>query len=293
MTNILKNIPRIETKLNQTLEIESQKEVSKMEGFARAIMTTDTRMKMIKAVIEFAKGKKDGSPSEISISGVAKGSGMIAPGMATMLSYIITDAGIRKKDAQSMLEKAVASSFNSITVDGDMSPDDSVIMLANGASNIQLTKENLPIFQNALNLVTAYLAREIIKDGEGATKIIQIQIQGAEDHTQAKKAALAIANSLLVKTAFFGEDANWGRILTALGYSGCSFTLSRVNLFFGKYQLCKNGQGVVFDETELKAYLKNKEINIFLKLGKGKGQAKVLTTDLSYDYVRINADYRS
>lgn len=279
MDNISKAVPSLTSSIPFS-EQNSQK------SFATAILTTDSKAKGGRI-----QGEIDGK--KFTLSGVAKGAGMIAPNMATMLCYISTDLDIEKNLLQQALEKSVFQSFNAITVDGDMSPDDSVIIFANGSSGIKLEKDNMDLFQDSLNELTLYLAKQMLLDAEGANKLIEIRVYGAKNDSQARHAGLTIANSLLVKTAFFGNDANWGRILTALGYSKVDFNLEEVNLNFGPYTLCKNGQGQSFNEEELLAYLKNKEIKVELTIGNGPGQSTVYTTDLSYEYVRINADYRS
>lgn len=282
---ILKSIPGLAENILGKIHSQKGKNPSDQKDFAKAIMTTDTRPKGARVTVT--------QGDSFSISGVAKGAGMIAPNMATFLCYLTTDARVNPPQLQKCLKEAVDLSFNRLTIDGDMSPDDSVIMMANGSSNIKMGLENIKIFQESLNELTLYLAREILLDGEGTTKVIKINVQGAKNNEGARIAALAISNSMLVKTAFFGEDANWGRVLTALGYSGAIFNLSKVNLFFGPHQVCRNGQGVKFSESEVKKYLENSEIDLNLDLGLGRGSYFIYTTDLTYEYVKINADYRT
>ncbi len=281
---IEESIPNFYQFMNSTSAVQD----CNQESFARAIMTTDTRPKSASVLVTTTKG-------HFRLSGVAKGAGMIAPNMATMLCYLSTDANLAPELLQELLEKSVQRSFNSITIDGDMSPDDSILLFANGASQVNIIagSEEAEAFDNGLQELTMYLAKEIVRDGEGANKLVTISVSGAATVQQAKQAALTIANSMLVKTAFFGEDANWGRILTALGYSGVPYQQEDVQLFFGSFQLCRDGQGLAFDEDDLKKYLSQAEFAILLKIGKGDGQATVFTSDLSYDYVKINADYRS
>lgn len=257
------------------------------KDFAQAIMTTDTYPKAASVVIPHAKGT-------YRLSGVVKGAGMIAPNMATMLGYITTDAALSAQDMTAMLAYSVERSFNSITIDGDMSPDDSLLFMANGASGVTIaSQEDKEIFARALEELTLHLAKELVRDGEGATKLVAITVHEAATYEQAKQAGLTIANSLLVKTAFFGEDANWGRIITALGYSENAFELDKISLELGPYPLLHRGEAVDFSETQIKRVLAQSEFEIDLYLDQGGQSATVYTSDLSYDYVKINAEYRS
>lgn len=256
---------------------------------AQAIMTTDTFFKEM--AIQFEVGGQI-----VKIGGIAKGSGMIAPNMATMLAFLTTDAHISDGCLTDCLRESVNRTFNMITVDGQQSTNDMVAILANGmAGNKEIIfgKKSTFIFQEALNFVCQELAKMIIKDGEGATKFIEITIKGAESVDDAKRIAQAIANSNLVKTAFFGEDANWGRIMAAIGSSGAEFEPSKINLFFGSEMIVANGEGLSYEEARVNQVLKSAEIKVTVDLNTGEAGATVWTTDLSYEYVRINAAYRT
>ena len=259
---------------------------------AQAIMTTDTYPKYISKKFKINGGLA-------TVWGCAKGAGMIHPSMsfnglhATMLSYILTDAYIETKTLQKCLETAVKQSFNCISVDGDTSTNDTVIILANGASGVKLSGANLKTFQNALNEITLSLAKDIARDGEGATKFVEIEVSGAASAAGAAQIASTIATSPLFKTAIFGRDANWGRIIAAAGRAGVNFDPYKADIFVGSLKVCKKGQAVVFDESKAKKILNKKEIKITLNLNDGKYSAKYYTCDFSLDYVKINADYRS
>ncbi|MCL6590044.1 MAG: bifunctional glutamate N-acetyltransferase/amino-acid acetyltransferase ArgJ [Firmicutes bacterium] len=256
---------------------------------ARAIMTTDTFPKV--AAVEF---ELDGVP--VRIGGIAKGSGMIHPNMATMLGFITTDLAIQPKILQKALAHAGERSFNRITVDGDTSTNDCLLTLANGkAGNKPITKTNeaYQTFLKALTYVCLELAKLIARDGEGATKFVEIKVTGAKTEGEAVKIGKAVATSNLVKTAIFGGDANWGRILAAAGYSGVKFNPDLVNIYIGDLLVCRGGAGLVFDEAKAKEILKQKELLIRIEMGSGKEEASIWTCDLSYDYVKINGSYRS
>jgi glutamate N-acetyltransferase/amino-acid N-acetyltransferase len=255
-----------------------------------AIMTTDAFPK-----IETASCRLRGKT--VKLCGMVKGAGMIRPNMATMLSFLVTDANIKASLLQKMLKKAAEVSYNSITVDGDTSTNDTVLLLANGrAKHPQLTNMDRDgqAFQSMLNRVCGNLAKSVVKDGEGATKFVEILVAGAKNREDAKKAAYAIAHSPLVKTAFFGEDANWGRILCALGYSSARINPNRVDLLFNQFPVVKNGVGVG-GRLEEKAgkVLKGKSFRVTVDLHQGKASFLLFTTDLSFEYVKINASYRS
>ncbi|MGX9727413.1 MAG: bifunctional glutamate N-acetyltransferase/amino-acid acetyltransferase ArgJ [Candidatus Electronema sp. VV] len=261
------------------------------DSLARAIMTTDTVPKTAAAEIMI-----DGVP--VRLFAAAKGSGMIMPNMATMLCFAVTDANI----AQPALQQAVSSgadlSFNRITVDGDTSTNDTVLCLANGAAGNALIDasrpEQLAVFTKALHGIFKDLAKQIVRDGEGATKLVTIRVEGATTQEDAVNAARTIANSPLVKTAFFGEDANWGRIIAALGRSGAKFEPERVAIAFDDALLVENGFGLGKEaEAAATQVLKNKEFSVTVSLGAGVAAAEMLTCDLSCDYVKINANYRS
>jgi glutamate N-acetyltransferase/amino-acid N-acetyltransferase len=249
---------------------------------AKAIMTTDTRPKS--ANIEL-----DG----ITITGIAKGAGMIAPNMATMLSVIATDAVISAPLLQRALAEAAERSFNCIVVDGDMSTNDTVIALASGASGIEITEEEYERFAGCLAAVCISLAQSIVKDGEGVTKFITLQIVGAETPQGAKQIGNTIATSPLVKTAFYGGDANWGRILAAAGRAGVSLDQSKLSLWFDDLQLVASGTPLNYDQGRANAIAAQPEINIRLDLGQGSNEATIWTCDLSHDYVDINGHYRT
>jgi len=264
------------------------------DGFgdvASAMMTTDKVPK-----VSYKKIKID--KTEVSILGVAKGSGMIMPDMATMLCFIMTDAQIVFPELQAVLRNCVDRTFNRITVDGDTSTNDMVLVLANGtAGNKWIDDDNAKgreIFEAAVLEICRELALKIVADGEGATKLVTVRVVGARDDEGAMNAAQTIANSALVKTAFFGEDANWGRIVAALGRSGCQFNPDRVAIYFDDAQMVKDGVGLGDKAEEAcSAVLKKDRFAVVVDLQDGLGQAEVYTCDFSLDYVRINADYRS
>jgi glutamate N-acetyltransferase/amino-acid N-acetyltransferase len=252
---------------------------------AEAIMTTDTRPKTASATFEVGG-------TTVTISGMAKGAGMIAPNMATMLGFIVTDAALPPSELQSQLSRSVKTSFNCITVDGDMSTNDTVLALANGASGIEhLSGADLDTFSAALDQVCTGLARQIARDGEGATKLIKIHVRGAPDEAAARTVGLSVANSNLVKTAIFGRDPNWGRILCAAGYAGVDFDPDRTTVSIVNMPIYASGRGVPFDHDAAVEALGAEEIPIDIDLGSGDGEATIYTCDLTYDYVRINAEY--
>lgn len=255
-----------------------------------AIMTTDAFPKMVGVRTDI--GGKD-----VTIMGIAKGAGMIHPNMATMLSYIATDCFISPSLLDKALRKAVDASFNSITVDGDTSTNDTVLVFANGvAGNKPLTSRSRDMekFQGALNYVTKELAKMIVRDGEGATKLIEINVKGAASNSDARKAANAIGRSNLVKTAFFGNDPNWGRIAAATGYSGAGVIPEKMDIYFNDVQVVKDGLCVGGDwEVKARNAMKGAEVKVTVNLNMGKGDATVWASDLTYEYVKINASYRS
>lgn len=261
-----------------------------LDDVASAIMTTDTFPKM-----ETCSGQAGGVG--YTVAGIAKGAGMIMPNMATMLSFIITDAAVEPAFLQQTFRRAVDSSFNAITVDGDMSTNDTCLIMANGmAGNPVITEGSAEgnSFATILNDVLLSLAKQIVKDGEGATKFVEIRISGAKDDSDAKRVAMAIANSSLVKTAFFGQDANWGRIFAAVGYSGAEVDQARLSLRFDDVCMARNGIYAGEDaEARGTEVLKQKEFTVSVDLGIGSGTATVYTSDLTHEYVSINADYRS
>ena len=261
-----------------------------LDDVSRAIMTTDTFPKM-----EVQNGVAGGVP--YSIAGIAKGAGMIMPNMATMLAFIVTDAAVEPAWLKRVFKEANDASFNIISVDGDTSTNDTALIMANGMAGNPQIKAGTPdadSFDLHLRAVLLALAKQIVKDGEGATKLVEITIRGARSGADAKRAAMAVANSLLVKTAFFGQDANWGRILAAVGYSGAEVDPDKAELFFDDVQMVKNGIFAGGDaEARGTEVLRKKEFAVTVDLKLGEGVSTVYTSDLSYDYVKINADYRT
>jgi len=254
-----------------------------------AIMTTDLVAKEIAVEFEIQDEK-------VRIGGMAKGSGMVHPNMATMIGVITTDVNISKGLLEKALKDIVSRTFNRVSVDGDTSVCDMVIMLANGtADNTGILKDDYEYtkFKDALELVCTALARMIAKDGEGATKLIEIIADGALSSEDAYKVVCSVAKSPLVKTAIFGEDANWGRIITAVGYSTAQFDPNLVDISIGSLMVCRNGTAVDFDEKEAKKILKDREIKITINLKRGKFSDRMWTCDFSCDYVKINGSYRS
>ena len=256
---------------------------------SQAIMTTDTMPKQ--AEIRINIGGK-----EVRIGGMAKGSGMIHPDMATMISVITTDANITSDALSAALRAAADVSYNRISIDGDTSVCDKVLLLAScmaGNDEITLGSSDGAIFTDALKDVCIRLSKMLAADGEGATKLLTIDITGAKSDDDAHKIACAIAKSPLCKTAAFGNDANWGRLLTAAGYSGAQFDPEKVDIFIGDVQVCRNGGGLAFDENKALDVLKQDEVLYTLAFGDGDGADTMWTCDLSVDYVRINANYRT
>ncbi len=260
---------------------------------AEGIMTTDTVKKEI--AIEFEIGGKT-----CHIGGIAKGSGMIHPNMATMLVFITTDVKISPAMLQKALSTDIQSTFNMLSVDGDTSTNDMVVVLANGmAENDEITSdgEAFCTFMQALNTLTVSLCREIAGDGEGATKLLECKVTGADSDNIAKTVAKSVICSSLLKAAMFGADANWGRVLCAIGYSGANVDVNKIDVSFasnkGEILVCKNGAGVDFSEEIAKEILLEKEIDILVSLGNGDYSAPAWGCDLTYDYVKINGDYRT
>ena len=260
---------------------------------AVGIMTTDTVMKEI--AVEFEIGGHT-----CRIGGIAKGSGMIHPNMATMLVFITTDCAIAPDMLQKALSGDIANTFNMVSVDGDTSTNDMVSVLANGlAGNDPITceGEDFTTFMKALNTVTVDLCRKIAGDGEGATKLLECRVTGGKDIHNAKTVAKSVICSSLLKAAMFGADANWGRVLCAIGYSGADVDVNKVDVSFrscaGQVDVCKNGAGIPFSEEEAKQVLLQKEIEILIGLGDGDANATAWGCDLTYDYVKINGDYRT
>jgi glutamate N-acetyltransferase/amino-acid N-acetyltransferase len=260
------------------------------DGVARAMMTTDAFPKMSGRTITVGS-------QEIHLLGLAKGAGMIHPDMATMLAFVVTDALLADGLLEHSLQKAVNGSFNRITVDRDTSTNDMALLLASGEAENQEIVEGssaLDQFNAALSEIMLDLAKMIVRDGEGATKLVCIQVNGAASDSDALVAARSVATSQLVKTAFFGEDANWGRIIAAVGYSGAAVEPDQVSILFDSVTMVAKGLGLGQEqETRASEILKKPEFTVTIDLGLGKGSAYYYTSDLTYDYVRINADYRS
>jgi glutamate N-acetyltransferase/amino-acid N-acetyltransferase len=269
--------------------ISEQKTTAQVEQFEQAILTTDTCTKHVGVQMEI-----DGKV--VSIGGAAKGSGMIHPNMATMLGFVTTDVHIAQEDLWQALKQVTNKTFNMITVDGDTSTNDMVLVLANGmAGNQQLTKEHKDWdrFVQGLDIVCQDLAKKIARDGEGATKLIEVHVEGALNDEAAQAVGKSVIGSSLVKTAVFGTDPNWGRIVCAVGYSGQFLNPDQVKVSLGNITVVENGLPVVFEEDEAKEYLEQENIQILVQLNQGPGKAVCWGCDLSYDYVRINASYRT
>lgn len=255
----------------------------------RAIITTDTHSKSVTCEFEL-------SGKTVRMGAIAKGSGMIRPNMATMLCYITTDIAIDQALLQKAVSGCVEKSFNMISVDGDMSTNDMVIVLANGeTNNAKITEENADyqIFFDKLMMLCTELAKQIAADGEGASKFLTINVKGAKSFADAKTVGMAIANSPLVKTAFFGEDPNWGRVICAVGYSGADMVPEKTVVKFGGITIFANGTGATYDEKALAHVMKEKDIVIDIELNMGQEDATVWSCDLSYEYVKINGEYHT
>ena len=267
------------------IELKAALDESAIETAAEAIRTTDTFAKGAGAQIE-VNGKT------VSIAGIAKGSGMIAPDMATMLVYVFTDAKIARADLQAMVSELNEITFNSITVDSDTSTSDSLLIAATGASDVDVTDS--AAFKDALHGVMKDLALQVVRDGEGATKLVEIQITGALSDTDARTHGLAIANSPLVKTAIAGEDPNWGRVVMAIGKSGAAADRDLLSISFGDVLVANKGWvSPDYKEEDGAAYMTQSELVIAVDLGLGIGKSTVWTCDLTHGYITINADYRS
>ena len=258
-------------------------------GFAESILTTDTRAKGAAVRVEIG-GRT------ITVWGAAKGSGMIHPNMGTMLAFLATDAAVEKDCLKETLSRVTDRTFNRVTVDGDTSPSDMALLMANGAAgNEPLTFDSpdYSIFAEAVEDVAQTLAREIARDGEGATRLVEVAVEGAESEESAAALAKNVVGSNLVKTAVFGEDANWGRVLTAMGYSGEAFDPDGVELWFGPIKVFSGGEPVPHEEAEANATLAAGEVKITVRLSEGDASATAWGCDLSYEYVRINGSYRT
>ena len=282
-------LDKVESALNQ---LELREGAATDEASARAFMTTDIVPKFV-AARALVGGKT------VTIGGQSKGVGMIGPDMAplqlhaTMLAFLTTDARIEKTRLQNLLERAVARSFNSVTVDGDTSTNDTAILLASGASELEINDENEAEFFELLSFVCVALAKKIARDGEGATHLIEIQVAGAATEKDAKQIALTIANSPLVKTAIFGKDPNWGRIAMAAGRAGVAFDAAKLSFSLGGVPMFFHGEPQEFDLQKAETALESEEVTIALTLGEGDASWTAWTCDFSYDYVKINAEYHT
>ncbi|HEX5850026.1 MAG TPA: bifunctional glutamate N-acetyltransferase/amino-acid acetyltransferase ArgJ [Rubrobacter sp.] len=259
------------------------------DGFAGAILTTDTREK--EAVTQVEIGGKT-----VTVGGTAKGSGMIHPNMGTMLAFLTTDAAVEKECLGETLRVVTDRTFNRVTVDGDTSPSDMALLMANGAAGnepLGLDSPDYPAFAGAVESVARELAKEISRDGEGATRLVEVVVEGAAGEREATALAKSIVGSNLVKAAVFGEDANWGRVITAMGYSGVAFDPEGVDLWFGPVKVFSRGEPVPHEEAEANATLAGDEVKITARLGEGDASAVAWGCDLSYEYVRINGSYRT
>ncbi|MEP4196324.1 MAG: bifunctional glutamate N-acetyltransferase/amino-acid acetyltransferase ArgJ [Aliishimia sp.] len=273
---------RITNKLDELAQAQS---IHSIPDAARAIMTTDTFAKGAAQTVQLPGGT-------VQIAGIAKGSGMIAPDMATMLVYIFTDAVCEQSELQSMLKRLNDTTFNCITVDSDTSTSDTVLLAATGASGVNAAKST--DFETALHELMRDLAHQVVRDGEGAQKFVEVTVSGAVSDAEAKTHAMSVANSPLTKTAIAGEDPNWGRVVMAIGKSGAEADRDRLSIKFGDIIVAQDGWvAPSYNEEDGAAYMKNQEIAISIDLGLGVGTSTVWTCDLTHGYVSINADYRS
>ena len=285
MENMVKAIPIAVPQLNSNSE--------GLQSAGHAILTTDLKEKYASITIKIDN-------KNVIISGIAKGSGMIHPNMATMLGFILTDANINQNLLQKALDNTVNKTFNMISVDGDTSTNDMVLVMANGeAENTLIAEEddNFKLLSDALFTISRYLAKSIVRDGEGATKLIEVEVNGCTSLKGAQKIAKSVIGSSLVKTAIFGGDPNWGRIIAAMGYSGADFNPDKVSIYFqgapGYVCVMQNGEPHHFDEGSAEAVLKQKDVYITINIDEGEFSATAWGCDLSYDYVKINADYHT
>jgi glutamate N-acetyltransferase/amino-acid N-acetyltransferase len=272
-------------------KLEAEATASGYMDAAKAIMTTDTFAKVATARARIAG-------TDVTINGFAKGAGMIAPDMATMLSFIFTDAPIAAPVLQTLLREGVVDTFNAVTIDGDTSTSDTLLAFATGAARApRIARANDPRlvpFRKAFNAVLANLSEQVARDGEGARKLLEIVVEGAVSKPSARRIAMSIANSPLVKTAIAGEDANWGRVVMAVGKAGEPADRDRLSIWFGGIRVAHKGaRDPAYDEAEVSAVMKKPEITLKVALGLGKGRDRALTCDLTKDYVAINGDYRS
>jgi len=257
------------------------------DAFSGAILTTDTRTKTCSRVIELSRG-------QAGILGIAKGAGMIAPNMATMLGFIVTDAKVQPGTLQDALGLACEGSFNQITVDGDQSTNDTVLMISSCLGPEAVTDSDVEVFSDAVSAVCRDLAGQIVADGEGASRVVCVNVEGAYDNDQAGLAARAVAESLLVKTAIAAADPNWGRIAAALGYSGADVSPADLSLCIEEVEILRHGiLAAGYDETAAAKQMESSRYTINITIGNGSGSASILTTDLTEEYVRINSEYRT
>jgi glutamate N-acetyltransferase/amino-acid N-acetyltransferase len=274
---ILSKLPELVDRLNDT----------GLPDVARAILTTDLQPKGASREVTLRRGI-------VRLAGITKGSGMIHPRMATTLAFVMTDAVIPQTLLRRMLVRATELSYNRISVDGDTSTNDTLIVLANGASGVRPDPKEMSLFEESLTETLQSLARQIVRDGEGARKLIAVEVHGALSDAAAGSIARSIANSLLVKTAIAGSDPNWGRILSASGYSGVNFDPTQVDITLQDVKVCRNGLAAPFDEADMKVRLDDTDVSIVFRIGgKGKGSATFWTCDLTEDYIHINANYRT
>jgi len=284
-------------KIAKGVELSTENLGRDWEATATAMMTTDTRPKYASVKVITAHG-------EYTIAGVVKGAGMIAPNMATMLSVVVTDAKLTLEQVQTALKTANAQSYNQIVVDGDTSTNDMVVLMANGMSTTSIDAGyDMQTFQNALNALTQYLAQAVVRDGEGVTKFVTLDIQGADSDESAEKIGHTIASSILTKSAFYGNDANWGRIVAAAGRAGVDFEPLKTSLWISPGEelfeddkgllIFKSGTPTDYQESDALAIMSEDSIYITLDCGIGDGQSTIWTCDISHDYISINADYRS
>lgn len=270
-------VPKLVTALKQ----------ESFESVAQAILTTDTRMKVASEELTF----RDGA---VRVAGMTKGSGMIHPNMATTLGFVMTDADVDSKFLRGVLKTGIENSYNSLTVDGDMSTNDVVVVLANGASGVRMRSGERSVLAEAISRVLESLAEQIAADGEGARKLVIVRALGFRTVQEARRIARAIANSPLVKTAIAGSDPNWGRILAAAGYAGVDFKPEDIVIYLQEVLVCKGGLAAAMDEAELKKLLDGTEVQIRVVMkGRGTGEARFFTCDLTEGYIQINGSYRT
>ena len=280
-------IPLPMSRLTAGIRDASEDIIDECEGakaFQEAILTSDTCTKSCSAKIKTSLG-------EVTIGGVVKGAGMIEPNMATMLAFITTDIEVKNKELKRILTNAVDHSFNRITIDGDMSTNDTVLILANGASGCELSKESKSVqksFVEAVNAICSSLARKCVTDGEKVTKFVKVKIKGAKDTSSAMKVARCISNSLLVKSSWYGSDPNWGRIIDAAGYAKVGLSFEKLSMLYNECPVLKNGTPLVENKSKWKEIVSTKEFSIILKLNMGNADGEVWSNDLSEEYVNFN-----